>query len=154
MSGKEILRNQTFYLKNDLCKKFYDQNHLFWDIDILIGLSNNSIDGDNLSQVEIFSASKNSYKNGSGNFEHLMTCYNPNMIHSVPNAALNWCATAPSYKEILDEKTITRLEDIGICPGINHLTLIHFLVVYNNENFISYTIDWLYSVIGLETCLF
>ena len=103
-----------------MCKKFYDQNHLFWDIDILKGLSNKSIDGDNLSQVEIFSASKNSNENGSGNFEHLMTCYNPNMIHSVPKTALNWCATAPSYKEILEEKTITRLEDIGICPGINH----------------------------------
>ena len=113
-----------------MCKKFHDQNHLLWDIDVHKELSNKSLDGDTLSQVEIFSVPKNGNENRPGSFKHLMTCYNPNMMHIVPNTALNWCATAPSYKEILEEKTITRLEDIGICPGINYLPFNYFLDVY------------------------
>ena len=104
-----------------MCKKFHEQNHLFWDIDIIKRLSNKSLDNDTLSQVEIFSAPKNGNENEPGSLKHLMTCYNPNMMHSVPNKALNWCATAPSYKEILEEKTVTRSEDIGICPGMKYL---------------------------------
>ena len=46
-----------------------------------------------------------------------MTCYDPNLLHHMSKPKLNWCATAPSYKDILKEKTITRVEDIGVCPG-------------------------------------
>ena len=105
-----------------MCKKFHAQNNGFWKSERDRIQKNVSSNIRNSSRIEIFSVEMTSDKNKTSPryFQHLMTCYDPNLLHHMSKPKLNWCATAPSYKDILKEKTITRVEDIGVCPGKTH----------------------------------
>ena len=104
-----------------MCKKFHVQNNGFWNSEPDKTQKNVTSNSGNSSRIEIFSVEMTSDKNKTGpsNFQHLMTCFDPKILHDTSKPKLNWCATAPSYKDILKEKTITRVEDIGVCPGKN-----------------------------------
>ena len=111
-----------------MCKKFHVQNNGFWNSETQENVTSNA---GSSYHIEMFSVGIKSDKNTTipSNFRHLMTCYDPKLLQDTSKRTLNWCATAPSYKDILKEKTITRVEDIGVCPGINkqHLITIHLI---------------------------
>ena len=105
-----------------MCKKFHAHSNAFWKSEKDKTHKNATSDSGSSSHIEIFSVGMKTDKNKTSpsSFQHLMTCYDPKLLQDTSKRTLNWCATAPSYKDILKEKTITRVEDIGVCPGKTH----------------------------------
>lgn len=117
----QIATNVSFYFKNDICKKFDEQNPLFWEDERSQIETNITFNRTHISHLEIFTdiGVGDGMRNGESNRLHLATCYNPSMLTKSlePSKSHNWCATAQSYREILEEKEVVLPIDIGICPG-------------------------------------
>ena len=117
----QIVPNKSFYFKNDICKKFDDQNPLFWEGEMTGIKRNNTFNLIQIAQLEIFTdiGVGDGRLKGDTNRLHLATCYNPIMLNRRFESTKdrNWCATSQSYKEILEEKEVVLPIDIGFCPG-------------------------------------
>ena len=122
-----------------MCKKFHAHSNAFWKSEIDKTHKNATSNSGSSSHIEIFSVGMKTDKNKTSpsSFQHLMTCYDPKLLQDTSKRTLNWCATAPSYKDILKEKTITRVEDIGVCPGINKQDLIKKISI-ESENYLCF----------------
>ena len=121
MDSRKVSPNVTFYLTNDVCKTFYQQNPLFWGNEKLD--LNQSFHGPQILQIEIFSDKDYHNMNArrKGIVDHLATCFNPKILkpHLGSEKNIKWCLTSTSYREILEEKHLQSPRDIGICPGVS-----------------------------------
>ena len=113
--------NISLYLKDELCKKFYENNPSYWAASDGTLKKSSITHKTPISQVEIFKLNQTQQEHVKANSKiwHLATCYNPTILTSNTESSLSpkWCATAQSYTEILEEKEVIEPADIGICPG-------------------------------------